>query len=370
MRRSTEKQTKFENEAQVEPSAQKNRLDKRITSIVTLDNDTTVEVFKYLKYCGLAKTSLVSKRFGDLISTHRHTLALLDVHSIDMTEDTRCPTAIQIFDKTLTPNEYKEWVSRNGYSKQIPIEGQSEGMQSTQYERKVYRLSAYADYKDSKPSYFPTKVFDASVELDHENWPVFQHFFRLLTDPFVHICSIRLPQQSDALNLLGGAINPNYGCLQCCRLDFSFNDDMQDSISWIKGHVRCDQFCIKTRSDYLPSNDEVFFDLFMTGANFTSEIELNFYENCNLIARFVQKFMDLKSCDGNKVVGTIACLPGANVNIDVFKGDYADFVVEGNINETYSNLHFEFVNNDIGKKLKLEIGFDYWTYVTLKTANL
>ncbi|KAI1701566.1 hypothetical protein Ddc_17553 [Ditylenchus destructor] len=247
-------------------------------------------------------------------------------------------------------------------------------MQSTQNERKVYRLSAHADYNDSTPAFERMRIFIqkffASIELCHENWPVFQHFFRLLTDPFVHIRSMRLPQQNDALNLLAGAINPDYGRLQCHKLTVSLEDNMQDSISWIKGHVRCDQFCIKTRSDYLPSNDQVFFDLFMTGENFTSEIELNFYENCNLITRFVQKFMDLKDCDGNKVVGTIACHPGANVNIDVLKRDYADFVVEGNINETYSNLLFEFVNNDIGKKLKLEIDFDFWTYVTLKTANL
>ncbi|KAI1703672.1 hypothetical protein Ddc_16459 [Ditylenchus destructor] len=382
MRRLTENQAKLENEAQTEPSAKKSRSDKRITNIATLDNDTTVEVFKYLKYCGLAKTSLVSKRFCDLICTHRHKLARVYVDSIVMSEDhvtvdnvtvdnvtednvtednlTDNLTDIKIFDQALSVEEYNEWVIRNGYSKQVPPETQISRMQSTQNERKAYRLYANVDYyyKDPGPSCNPTKVFDASVELSHENWPVFQHFFRLLTDPFVYIRYLGLPTQSDALNLLAG-INPDYGRIQCQSLNVSLKDNIQNHISWIKGHVRCYNFRIMGP---INSNfDEEFLDLFMTGANCTSCIHLEFYETVKLITRFVQNFMDLKSGDEDKVVGYIECHPKRNVNMDAFKRDYADFVVEGNINETrgLSCLVFEFVNNDIGKKLKLTIRFRY-----------
>ncbi|KAI1693764.1 hypothetical protein Ddc_22544 [Ditylenchus destructor] len=315
MRRSTEKQAKFENEDRAqEPSAQKNRSDNRITNILALDNGTMVQVFKYLKYCGLAKTSLVSKRFCDLIRTHRHTLALLDVKSIKMhkyTDVNHSPTGIEIFDKVLSAGEYNEWVIRNGYSKQIPLETQIAGMQSTQYERKVYRLSAHADYKDSTPALerksFSLKglqIFFASIELNHENWPVFQHFFRILTDPFVYIRGMELSTQNDALNLLTGAINPDYGRLKCHTLS---------------------------------------------------------------------NFMNLKSSDEDKVVGFIECHPNRNVNMDAFKRNYADFVVEGNINQTCgsSNLVYEFINNYIGKKLRFAISFGYHsTEFTLKVANL
>ncbi|KAI1701570.1 hypothetical protein Ddc_17557 [Ditylenchus destructor] len=287
MRRLTENQAKLESEAQTEPSAKKSRSDNRITNIATLDNDTIVEAFRYLKYCGLAKTSLVSKRFCDLIRTHRHKLALLDVKSISMDEVMAEPTDIKIFDKPFTPEEYNNWVIRNGYSKQIPPETQIAGMQSTEYERKT-------------------------------------------------------------------------------------------RLNWIKGHVRCYECDIMgpDKPINLPSNfDEEFLDFFMTGANYTSSINLRNYEPCKLITRFVQKFMDLKDGDEDKVVGSIECNPCTTVNIDAFKRDYADFVVEGNINETsgLSNLVFEFVNNDIGKKLRLSIriNFDYHTpEFTLKVANL
>ncbi|KAI1706330.1 hypothetical protein Ddc_15342 [Ditylenchus destructor] len=77
MRRSTrlaEKQAKSENDTQSE-SQEKNRF----SMSAAMDNGTMVESFKYLNYCQLAKISLVSKRFWNLIRTNRHRLALLYV---------------------------------------------------------------------------------------------------------------------------------------------------------------------------------------------------------------------------------------------------------------------------------------------------
>ncbi|KAI1703435.1 hypothetical protein Ddc_16543 [Ditylenchus destructor] len=376
MRRLTEKQVKFENEARAqEPSAQKNRSGNRITNIATLDNGTMVQVFKYLKYSGLAKTSLVSKRFCNLIRTHRHTLALLDVKSINMREHTdfRSPTLIKIFDKVLSAEAYNEWVIHNGYSKLIPFKVRVVGEQ-------VFQLSAHADYKDSKPlereaAFLCLKelqLFFANIELiDHKDWPVFQHFFRLLTDPFVYIRHIGLPTQNNSLNLLASAIKPDYGRLRCHLLTVSLEDNMQNFMSWIKGHVQCFKIDIINSSGL--NHDDEFVDFFMTGGNCTSEVEVNFYDPCKAIGDFVQKFMVLKSSDEDKVVGFIECHPNRKANMDAFNRNYADFVVEGNINETRgsSNLVFEFVNNDIGKKLRLEISFGYrTTEFTLKVANL
>ncbi|KAI1693839.1 hypothetical protein Ddc_22513 [Ditylenchus destructor] len=87
MRRSARlagKQTNSEKEAQKEPKAKKSRSDNRMPNIVALDNGTMVEAFKFLNYCQLATSSHVSKRFWNLIRTHRHKLALLDVNEISM----------------------------------------------------------------------------------------------------------------------------------------------------------------------------------------------------------------------------------------------------------------------------------------------
>ncbi|KAI1694688.1 hypothetical protein DdX_19983 [Ditylenchus destructor] len=45
-----------------------------------MDNGTMVEAFKFLNYYQLATSSLVTKRFRDLIRTHRHKLALLHIY--------------------------------------------------------------------------------------------------------------------------------------------------------------------------------------------------------------------------------------------------------------------------------------------------
>ncbi|KAI1701567.1 hypothetical protein Ddc_17554 [Ditylenchus destructor] len=326
MRRLTEKQAQIENaqfgnDAQEEPKAKKNQTDNMITNIATLDNDTTVEVFKYLKYCGLAKTSLVSKRFSNLIRTHRHKLALLDVKSIMMVKRNEDHSVIKIFNKELSPEAYNEWIFGNGYSKQIPLETQI-----------------------LKRSFDTETVLNARVELSHENWPVFQHFFRLLTDPLIYTRHMGLPYEQDALVVL---------CV----------------ISIIGRRASSYH---KLQNKVANSNEEFYFTT--TGANCTSRIYIKIYEPCKLIAPFVQKFMDLKDCDGNKVVGTIVCNTNANVNIDALKREYADFVVEENINETSGSwLVVEFVNNDIGKKLWLNVNLDlnhHKSNVSVKIANM
>ncbi|KAI1700750.1 hypothetical protein Ddc_17948 [Ditylenchus destructor] len=355
----------------MEPSAQKNRSENRGMNIATFDDDTTVEVFKYLNYCGLAKNSLVSKRFGNLICTHRHKLALLYVYSISIhkcTVNIRDPTGIKVFSEVLSHEAYNAWVIRNGYSKQIPLEIQFAGMQSTRY---VYRLDADVDYYYKNCN--PRTVLSANIKLSHENWPVFQHFFRLLTDPFVHIRHMTLPAHNDALNLVAGAINQSCGRRQCHLLSVSLQDNMQNLISWIKGHMRCYKIFIMNRNG--SNYDEELLDFFMTGANCTSRIYVKFYDPCKVIGDFVQKFMDLKSCNGNKVLEFIECHPNANVNVDVLSRGYAKFVVKGDINENSNHTwhFFEFVNNDIGKKLKLTIRIDLRnrsTEFTLKVANL
>ncbi|KAI1699269.1 hypothetical protein Ddc_18636 [Ditylenchus destructor] len=199
-----------------------------------MDNGTMVEVFKYLNYCELAKNSLVSKWFRNLIQTYRHSFALLDVYSLRMT---RCENtaAIVIFDKWISPKKYNEWVIRNGYSKQVPIEGQFAGEQSAEDDRKVYALWANVDYKDFNPN--RTIVFSVNAELNHENRPLFQHFLHLLTDPFISIYRLEFTPQNDVLNLLTRAMNTNHGSIQCRELTFNLDGNAHKFISWVKDQV-------------------------------------------------------------------------------------------------------------------------------------
>ncbi|KAI1695228.1 hypothetical protein DdX_19699 [Ditylenchus destructor] len=110
--RATEKQeAKVENEAREEPKAKKSRLADRISTVAKLDNGTMVEAFKYLNYCQLAKNSLVSMRFRNVIQTHRHKLAVLYVDSIRMKSIPKMNTTLPSFQQsrqsspTIPPNK-------------------------------------------------------------------------------------------------------------------------------------------------------------------------------------------------------------------------------------------------------------------------
>ncbi|KAI1691650.1 hypothetical protein DdX_21749 [Ditylenchus destructor] len=265
---------------------------KRTTKIVNMDNGTMVEAFKYLNYCQLAKNSLVSMRFRNVIETHRHKLALLCVDTIRMEKRRNAePAAIKLFNKEISSEEYNEWVLCKNYSKEILPICQTAG------DRRYYELTAYGDYKG--PNQESTRVFFARVEeLNHETWPLFQHFVRLLTDPFIRIRYLRLIPQADVLKLLAATIDrSNRGRLQCEKLDFNFEGNVQESFSCIKDHVRCANFQIPGfRSS--PDHDEQLLDFFATGSHCTSEIFVVSDDISKaVIVDFVQKFTDLKSRD-------------------------------------------------------------------------
>ncbi|KAI1691272.1 hypothetical protein DdX_21981 [Ditylenchus destructor] len=117
----------------------------RIPNVFAMDNGTMVESFKFLNYYQLAKNSLVSKRFWNLIRTHRHKLALLNVAKISMDSyvANQSPAYIEMFNKKLSSEEYNKWIVRNGYSKHIPLEGQTAPKkESSENYRNIYMFSA------------------------------------------------------------------------------------------------------------------------------------------------------------------------------------------------------------------------------------
>ncbi|KAI1694712.1 hypothetical protein Ddc_21874 [Ditylenchus destructor] len=308
--------------------------------MASMDNGTMVEALKYLNYCQLAKNSLVSKRFRNLIQTHRHKLALLYVNHIAMNSFHPAPfSRISVFGNELSREAYNEWVIRNKYSKQAPIES---------------RMAAFACYQDPSHREWDdiTTVFSATVELNHENWPVFQHFVRLVTDPFIYIRCLCLIYQNDVLNELAGAINSDHDHLQCEQLNFDFKGNSQKSITWIKNHARCNNLSIYSEGDL--NQNEAFLDFLVTGANCTSSIHIFDRDLLKVVTDFVQKFKDLKNSSEIQLVETInGAIEGQSV--ELFKRDYAKFIVKEERHEDDDSTEqvFEFVNVDIGKKLQL-----------------
>ncbi|KAI1699928.1 hypothetical protein DdX_17021 [Ditylenchus destructor] len=399
MRRSAqlgEKETNSENEAQRVFRAKKSQSDDRTSNIVTMDNGTMVEALKYLNYCQLAKKSLVSKRFRDLIQTHRHSLALLYVDTIGMS-----PAVNQcqcfIFDKYFDfySEAYNEWVILNGYSKQAPLQDQVANTQSSQNIPNGYQLYAYAHYKDPsrREWYDNSTVFDVGAELKDDYWPAFQHFVRLITDPFIYIDSMELTEQClrpiNVLDLLTRAINKDHNRLHCNRLEFCLMGNSHQHITWAKDHLRCNQFSMADSIIYGETylSEKAFLDFAMTAGQCTSSIIVDCDVTVCVISKamidFVQKFLELENWDDYQGVQSIrsSSVPSIdqppNQAIQVLKNDYAKFLVkeEHNDDDDSTDYSFEFVNNAIGKKLQLitKIFVVYWSYplpVSMEIMNL
>ncbi|KAI1708718.1 hypothetical protein Ddc_14236 [Ditylenchus destructor] len=364
--------TKLENEIHGEPKAKKGRSENSFSNIATFDNRTLLEAFKYLNYYRLAKTSLVSKKYRDLIENNRRSLPLLYVQKIWMFEterttddDNDCswidddPTSVKIFGEALSPEKYNEWIFRNNYSKQSPqiavkqIAGKRN--KKRQYERKVYNFRVGSL---NGVAYHWYSVFDAYVELNDENWPLFQHFARLLTAPFIYIQDVDLFHQNDIFNLFTTATNFYWGRLQCEKLIICFERDIQIH-SWVKDHVLCKKVEICTYENRV-NGEKALLNFFLTGANCTSEIRV---ENCyisKVIFKFVQMFLNLENCDEYQIVESIYGGQLGWENVTEMKRNYAEFIVKEyvkNVHYNYEFVDFEFVNRIIGKKLKLTVKY-------------
>ncbi|KAI1702108.1 hypothetical protein DdX_15704 [Ditylenchus destructor] len=358
------------NEALEESNAKKSRSEKRIS---TMDNGTMVDVFKFLTYCQLAKKSLVSKRFRDLIQTHRHSLALLYVDAISVISifmggrfrlwsQFSEPASIKIFDNELSPEVYNEWIVRNNYSKQRRGYAGSND--------RDYELSAYADYKDSDQKKMP--VFYARVKkLDHETWPLFQHFIRLVSDPFIYIRYLGLISQQEFFNSFAATIDHcNRGRLHCDELMFDFKGNSLNFLNWIKDNVRCVKFAIEASTS--ANRDKQVLDFIATGSQCTSEIfVMQSHFSKGALIGLIQRFMGLKNCDESQIIQSIRVLITKPTR-EVLDNNYGKFFIKegkGRLGPTTEQI-FEIVNVDIGKKLQLTVSDDTPIEVLLEIINV
>ncbi|KAI1731281.1 hypothetical protein Ddc_00087 [Ditylenchus destructor] len=324
----------------------------RTAKFSTMDNGTMVEAFKYLDYSQLAKRSLISKGYRDLIRTHRHSLPRHEVFWMKMEPVEQVETYVQMFHEELSAETYDEWVIRNQYSKQIPLESQIVGEESTQLDRCFYELQAWVDPPDPN-----TRFLSAYAELNHDNWPLFQHFVRLLSDPFVYFRLLVLDSQNDVLKLLTGVINPDRGRLQCEEIQSQLHVNIPKFINWAKDHIRCLRFSIDLVTD--SDLDQELLNFFVTGARCTSAVIVQLYNMYDVVVDFVKKFRDLQSGDEYQFVQRISSSEthGEDEVAQLLKDEFHDsFVGEEfeQFDKEYATYKFEF-NNGIGKKLLLSL---------------
>ncbi|KAI1699998.1 hypothetical protein DdX_16982 [Ditylenchus destructor] len=317
-----------------------------------MDNGTMIESFKFLNYYQLATGSLVSKRFRNLIRTHRHKLALLDVNEIYMFCYVDYPEhSITMFNKELSPKEYNKLIARNGYSKQVPLGGRIAGKENGYI---TFTLRANVCQNPNNCHDIATTVFNSQVELKNENWPMFQHSMRILMDPFIYIRSLTF-YSPNVLGFLAGAMNSDHDRLRCKQLVIDLNDDTKKYVVWIKDHIRCNEF--KIHGDGGSKCDEELIDFIMTGAPCTSAIKIKNYVLSKVLIDFMQKFTGLRNSDEHQMVESILSDFKNERVIEKLKRKYAKFIdkEEKHVERHRSRQIIGFINNDIQKKLTFSL---------------
>ncbi|KAI1698929.1 hypothetical protein DdX_17618 [Ditylenchus destructor] len=222
-----------------------------------------------------------------------------------------------MFNEELSVDEYNEWIVRNGYSKQIPLECQIAVKENTKNVRVIYEFSARIYKNRIYCRDIATTVFYARTELKDKNWPLFQHFIRLLMDPFICVRTLELTYQKNIFTFLAGAMNPDRDRLHCEQLIIYFNGDTQKFI----------------------------------------------------------KFMGLKNRDEYQLVESIRGNVKDREVVEALKRNCAEFIAEEEQFEEGRGTRqiIVFTNNDIGKKLTLNVksfSFGRPSIVLIKTTNL
>ncbi|KAI1710942.1 hypothetical protein Ddc_13140 [Ditylenchus destructor] len=219
-----------------------------------MNNVILLETFKFLRYSQVAKSSLVSKKFRDFICIHRQSLARLRVRRMHMqTSKYSERDDVELFNTPLNRDDYDTWVSRYGYSKRDPFLDQDTGNPKARYHIR-YSLLAWtfpSSFQEEEPpniygnNIFSPRisVFFATPELNQDNWPLFQHFFNLLNDPFIFIEELELtPPENQVWKLLIDStpqIQKSAGIkrIQRYRVSLFPEGNNQECLRWLKTGV-------------------------------------------------------------------------------------------------------------------------------------
>ncbi|KAI1692025.1 hypothetical protein Ddc_23897 [Ditylenchus destructor] len=151
---------------------------------------------------------------------------------------------------------------------------------------------------------------------------------------------------------------------------YELSEHSQKFFTWAKNHVCCNQFDIFSEEDLY--QDEAFVDFFLTGAQCTSSIKIEYLDLSQAMVDFVKKFMDLKNCDEYQIVESIFINHNkSDPAVGLLKHNFIDFLVKEEsvgtagtfrsestrVGATGTTHVFEFINDNIRKKLQLTTKF-------------
>ncbi|KAI1706611.1 hypothetical protein Ddc_15192 [Ditylenchus destructor] len=332
-----------------------------------VDDHTLEQTFKFLGYFQLAKSSLVSRRFSRVIQSNRSRLAKLRVKKLLMDRRIRIhQNFITVCDVEFNPNEYREWAYPYGYTKgyrfDSPVVAVTAAYDSRSPERReqhhsFIRLQALA-YEDSNTL---VTVFSAvtSTKLSYDNWPLYQHFIRLLNDPFAYFERLTLISFQ---NFAWNALVENYGSrnrsVTCKYAKILLEDDSKDFLVWIKQNVVSEDLSLRRYETSTYDQDDTV-SFLSTGQKCASSVVLRdeVYNGEHLIGAIydlIEKFLDLETSIQCQMISSINFRHICNLSERFLTNFARAFVRDEIVEDSFSRI-YQFMNRNIKKKLEVKI---------------
>lgn len=132
---------------------------------------------------------------------------------------------------------------------------------------------SYYEYDDLSKAIFLADI--KSAVINTRTWPLYLHFFRLLTHSHVYFDKISIVHiDFPVWQILTAEMAPSQQ-IRCGRLEvFDMNDALH--FSWIKAHFRCDE--ISLRNEMFDENEaKIPTDFIFGGGQCAKCLEVNFY---------------------------------------------------------------------------------------------
>ncbi|KAI1715338.1 hypothetical protein Ddc_10994 [Ditylenchus destructor] len=362
-------------------SASKNRSKPerpRVFFSLMRNADVMIDSLRFLNYCDLAKTSLISKKLSEFIQTHRSSLTLLRVKEMIMEyHEKQVPdgysrtsySTTMLFGVKKFDLDHDDWIESNGYSATFefkPKEVDLENLFQKQPPKPTNCISLHASARyhesgscikeDSAPL---TVVFSTFVKpkfnrLDcRRHWPMLQHFVRLLSDPFVYFESIHLVSLKNELwKPLVKNLKLTLNRTLCNGAEIRLENNAGEFLDWMKNYLRCSQLSLRSTGS---PNDELATFL-LSGSKCTSHAMISGTYNRALEHNLVARFLTLKQDDRDQMIPSISFPWMISVHTikEMFGDTFSEFLVrEENTLESFLQV-YEFTNRDIMQKLEVE----------------
>ncbi|KAI1707279.1 hypothetical protein Ddc_14936 [Ditylenchus destructor] len=347
-------------------------------------DDILVDIFKHLNYGKLAECNLSCAWIAGVIRKYRCSLPRVRVCEISLDyiptirDDALYNGKLMLRElgEPILDKGFNEWIGKYGYERKSPIHNQlisqyalknasvtmrvlQEQFSDRDYNKWYHHLqfNFYRRCYESRYANCPNSLLFCanikSVAFNTMNWPLYQHFFNLLTRPGSYFEKISLVHVDFPTWQLFTQDMKLSQRIQCRNLHlFDIADPLQ--FAWIETHFLCEklQFSLKLLN---AGDAECPLDFIFNGTGCTKTLCVEYYRDISIIYKIVETFQQLGDIPTKLPSMQFKIKEHSPIVDRDFERSFNQFLVE---KQQECNI-YEFPNtNNAEKKLRVSLKFN------------